>query len=150
MSGGAGYVLSREALRRFVEQAYPLQNQNCSSGNDFRAEDSELGRCLQQVGVKPGDSREGYQERFHPFVPAHHFFDQFKNVPESENWFQNMSWYPHRHGWGCCSNRSITFHYIEPEMMYVYHYFLYFLRPVGVNYNPITVLPQKLPSQTLK
>ncbi|KAL5280832.1 C1GALT1.2 family protein [Megaselia abdita] len=150
MSGGAGYVLSRDALRRFVEEAYPMRNENCSSGDVYKAEDNELGRCLQAVGVKAGDSREGYQERFHPFVPAHHFFDQFRFAPESENWFKNMSWYPHLHGWGCCSNRSITFHYIEPEMMYVYHYFLYFLRPVGVNYNAITVLPQKLPSQTLK
>lgn len=42
MSGGAGYVLSKEALRRFVEQAVP-DKEKCSGGISG-AEDLEMGK----------------------------------------------------------------------------------------------------------
>lgn len=42
MSGGAGYVLSKEALRRFVKQAVP-DKEKCSGGISG-AEDLEMGK----------------------------------------------------------------------------------------------------------
>lgn len=73
MSGGAGYVLSKEALKRFVEQALP-DKKNCNPGNG-RSEDVEMGKCLSIVNVIAGDSRdsEGRGTMF-PFYPESHMF----------------------------------------------------------------------------
>lgn len=56
MSGGAGYVLSKEALRLFAEQAYP--NRTICRQSNGGSEDKEMGICLQNVGVVAGDSRD--------------------------------------------------------------------------------------------
>ena len=53
MSGGAGYVLSQEALRRFVEAG--LNDTSCRQDDDG-AEDVEMGKCLQNLNVTSGDS----------------------------------------------------------------------------------------------
>uniref|UniRef100_A0A914DVJ7 N-acetylgalactosaminide beta-1,3-galactosyltransferase n=1 Tax=Acrobeloides nanus TaxID=290746 RepID=A0A914DVJ7_9BILA len=71
MSGGAGYVLSREALRKFVEEALPDPKKCRQDGNG--PEDVEMGRCLENVGVIAGDSRDSTgKHRMLPFDPATH------------------------------------------------------------------------------
>ncbi|KAK6470314.1 glycoprotein-N-acetylgalactosamine 3-beta-galactosyltransferase 1-like [Huso huso] len=64
MSGGAGYVLSREALQRYVGG---LRDGTCTHTSSV--EDLALGRCLEKVGVPAGDSRDQlHRESFHPFL----------------------------------------------------------------------------------
>ena len=71
-SGGAGYVLSREALRRFGTR----KNGTCA--DDFHAEDVEVGRCLQSLGVSTGDSRDVMgRSRFHSLSPSKHILGKF-------------------------------------------------------------------------
>lgn len=65
MSGGAGYVLSKEALRRLVEEALP-DGDKCKQ-DPTGAEDIELARCLENVNVIAGDSRDRLKGRFFPF-----------------------------------------------------------------------------------
>ena len=86
MSGGAGYVLSREALRRFVEG---FKSEVCTHTSSI--EDLAMGQCLEKVGVRAGDSRDTLQrETFHPFVPEQHLTSKF---PKSF-WYWNYCYYP--------------------------------------------------------
>lgn len=71
MSGDAGYVLSRGAVRRLRLFAF---NEDTVCEFDLKesskTEDLEMGLCLKQLGVIAGESRDGLgQERFLPLKP---------------------------------------------------------------------------------
>uniref|UniRef100_A0A914V7J4 Glycoprotein-N-acetylgalactosamine 3-beta-galactosyltransferase 1 n=1 Tax=Plectus sambesii TaxID=2011161 RepID=A0A914V7J4_9BILA len=71
MSGGAGYILSRAALRRFAEIG--LHNHSLCSADQRGDEDVQMGQCLEGVGVRAGDSRDTYgRHRMLPFMPEAH------------------------------------------------------------------------------
>ena len=73
-SGGGGYVLSKEALQRFGKRNSSL----CAK--DKGAEDVEMGRCMQALGVRTGDSRDNFgRMRFHCFTPESHLM---RNYPD--------------------------------------------------------------------
>lgn len=70
MSGGAGYAISREGLRRFVVDG--LETGICRKDNRGD-EDVEFGKCLDKIGVIPGESRDKLgRGRFFPFSPSRH------------------------------------------------------------------------------
>ncbi|KAM7356653.1 uncharacterized protein ACRADG_002308 [Cochliomyia hominivorax] len=135
MSGGAGYVLSREALKKFALEAY---DNPITCPETYQAEDVQLGLCLQNIGVIAGDSRdEEGNERFLP-LPVEYL------IPEDKTWwYKNYSYYPQKENASCCSSSVITFHYIKPEQFYVLDYFLYNLRIFGISNN--FQIPKKLP-----
>jgi len=129
MSGGAGYVLSKEALRRFVEEALP-DSKKCKAGHTG-AEDAEMGRCMYNVGVRAADSRDTEARyRLLPFMPEHHLIP---GHTDPRFWFWRYIWYPIKQGFGCCSDHAVSFHYVSPNQMYVLEYLIYHLRPFGVN-----------------
>uniref|UniRef100_A0A1A9UNJ0 N-acetylgalactosaminide beta-1,3-galactosyltransferase n=1 Tax=Glossina austeni TaxID=7395 RepID=A0A1A9UNJ0_GLOAU len=131
MSGGAGYVLSKEALRRFIKEAIPVSDSQAFN------EDVEMGVSLKKVNVVDGCSLDNQgQSRFFPMHPRFHL----KAVPRND-WFWHYMLYKNEKD--CCSEYTIAFHYIGPNSMYIMDFLLYNVQPYGIVSKPLK-LPKKL------
>ncbi|XP_038045106.1 uncharacterized protein LOC119719683 [Patiria miniata] len=154
MSGGAGYVLSKLALILVVEQGFPNLKfcKGAGNGRGYDAqEDLEIGRCLETVGVVAGDSRDSVgKETFHPFQFITHILP---NQMKKSFWFWKYAYYPAQTGPECCSDYSISFHYISPNNMYLLEYMIYHMRPFGVGHytcpaNMDAIISKVLPANS--
>ena len=73
-SGGAGYVLSNEALQRIGLKL----KENIEYCPNSGTEDVDIAKCLRKLGVYPDKSiDEKGRERFHPFDVATHLLGGF-------------------------------------------------------------------------
>ena len=127
MSGGAGYVLSKEALTRFIVEALP--NKTLCKQDATGAEDAEIGFCLEHVHVIAGDSRDEFgRGRFFADVPQSHVLPK---IMDKGYWYWKNQFYPTETGLGCCSDNAISFHYVNPEMMYTLEYLIYHMHTYG-------------------
>lgn len=119
MSGGAGYVLSKEALKRLAIQGH----NHVMCRQDGGAEDIEIGKCLHNLGVIPGSSYDSKgRSRFHCFDPATHLLGKFPD------WYYNFDEHAGLKGESSMSDFPVSFHYIKPDDMYVLHYLIYKVR----------------------
>ncbi|VDL91961.1 unnamed protein product [Schistocephalus solidus] len=126
-SGGAGYVLSRAGLKAIAEGM--LRNATGCEPS-LKSEDYLMGLCAQKVGVKLIDTLDEYgRETFHPFRPV---------TMVNENWLRRVKWFPRFNahpivsGVNCCSDHSISFHYMRPADMYMVENLVYHLYPYGI------------------
>jgi len=144
-SGGAGYVLSKEAVRRFVEEG--LQTPTLCRQDPGGNEDVEMGKCMANLKVKAMDTRDSYgRGRFFPFVPEHHLIPGHVT---KDFWFWNYIYYPVKEGMDCCSDTAVSFHYVPPNQMYVLDYLIYHLKPFGIA-NKLQGTPAPPPDIDLK
>ena len=93
MSGGAGYVLSKEALHRFVTQGIPDETGLICRHDDYKgAEDIAMGKCMANLNVQAGDSRDSEgRGRFFPLYPAQHLAPGFLG---KDSWYKRYLYYP--------------------------------------------------------
>ncbi|CAF3721413.1 unnamed protein product [Adineta steineri] len=119
-AGGASYALSRESLRRFNE-AHKDPNSTCLK--DGGGEDVEIARCLRTKDVYPGQSLDKQnRELFHPFKYIEHFYGNFKV------WLKEYAENPLQTGDNCCGDKTISFHYVDPDQIYLMDFLLYKMR----------------------
>lgn len=75
-SGGAGYILSKETLKRLATTGQDPK----FCRQDGGAEDAELGKCMQNLGVKTANSTDALgRSRFHCFDPETHLMGGYPN-----------------------------------------------------------------------
>jgi len=135
MSGGAGYVLSKLAVKKYVEGMNDKNNKECSHKTRTN-DDPSIAICLYKQGVKFMDSSDAEGKfRFNVFEPR----VLVTGLVRNHQWFINSTWYPFTVGYNCCSESSITFHYITPNTMRAMEYLIYHLTPFEIP----TLLPEK-------
>jgi glycoprotein-N-acetylgalactosamine 3-beta-galactosyltransferase len=123
-SGGGGYVLSKEALRRLGEKG----NDSSICRQDGGSEDAELGLCMERLGVRTANSTDSMdRSRFHCFDPETHLFGGY---PE---WYYQYDANGAKKGQDSISDYAISFHYVPPEKMLSLEFYIYHLRPYGIN-----------------
>lgn len=131
--GGAGYVLSLNALERFHNVMNHNDVRSSCHMDSNQSADIQMGKCMEALGVLTGDTRDDMKRgRFFPNTPEAHL------IPGKM--VRNNVWYRSHEGIDCCSDNAITFHQLRNDQMYSMNYLIYHLRPYG-----IVPFPQPLP-----
>ncbi|CAF0818046.1 unnamed protein product [Rotaria sordida] len=135
VSGGAGYVLTRQGLDLFSSY---MKNDSIYSQCNSPMEDMMVGKCLQKtLQLAPfhikkdltliGETIDQHgRERFHPLAFRIHF-----NGPSNKTKREWIHYKPFHHnlfGYEAISETTISFHYTEPSDMYQIHSFIYDIR----------------------
>lgn len=120
-SGGAGYVISNKIVRQFSNK-YMQDGQFCR--NTTGSEDVDIAKCLGEINVRPGDSRDEYGlERFHPLS-----FESMWNISPMNRTYHHAR-FPLKNNQDCCSSSSISFHYTTGQKALQLDHLLYKMRP---------------------
>ena len=87
---------------------------------DDEPEDVELGRCMENVGVKAGDSRDDEgKNRFMPIALEHHLIPGY--IPK-DSWYWDYVYYKEEEGLAACSDSAIRkgsiFKLVKLELTY--------------------------------
>ena len=125
-SGGAGYVLSQEAVKQFGEQILVKPERRALCRTD-EAEDINLAYCLARIGIYVTNARDDQQlETFHPMTFEQHFLGKFTR------WIEKNAQFTQEKGERCCSPLTISFHSLSPDELQMMEFLLYRIRKAGV------------------
>ncbi|XP_046362295.2 glycoprotein-N-acetylgalactosamine 3-beta-galactosyltransferase 1-like [Haliotis rufescens] len=120
-SGGAGYVLSKEALKKFGERG----SNNTACPFERGVEDVAMGLCMFNLGVKLVNTLDKKNKtRFHAYNPLTH-------MEAGDKYLNSFSAYGYRTGAMNISDLPLTFHYIQGRNMKAMEFYLYHVRHVG-------------------
>ena len=122
-SGGAGYVLSKEAVRRMATEG--RDPKVCRQGGPI--EDVALAQCLRRLGVKlKNTTDEDGRGTFFAVTPENLLLGK---LPK---WYMHVG---HVGGIDQISHYPISFHKISPKMMHTLDLLLYHARPYGIQFG---------------
>jgi glycoprotein-N-acetylgalactosamine 3-beta-galactosyltransferase len=106
-SGGGGVLFTHESMKRIVGN---IENGKCNEVAGFG--DIAIGVCAEKSNVSMGNSLDEFgRERFHPLGLKTHL-----NV-KVPGWLFSYSSNVPKGGKECCSEESITFHYVSADEM---------------------------------
>ena len=137
ISGGPGYTLNQEAVKRLVEDALP----NCDATSQVAFEDRLISKCLRSIGISGSDTRDFAtgEQQYHDTDPAQLYI--FRSNPNRRGpyhsriavyweglphpWFVNQTVGP-KHGLEAAAKYSVSFHDLHnPQYMTRIHTLLY-------------------------
>jgi len=124
-SGGAGYALSRSALRKLHSH---MDESKCKAHTHTSMEDVMIAQCLSSLGIPFTDTRDDRgRERFHPFAPGSHLTWAYPKQKGSD-WYEtyNEEW-GLKLGKECCAPDSVSWHYMKKPAMVRHIYSLLYL-----------------------
>lgn len=90
-------------------------------------EDVQIGKCLADIGVESGDSRDSLgRPTFHPLNPEYLLSTNEQDLPF---WYFSYNYYNVSLGKDCCSTNPISFHYVSPKEMILLDWLTYNVKP---------------------
>lgn len=143
LPSGGGYILSKKALKIFIEDLLPTDCGGLDGENDIGNEDFSMGICLTNHSIFVDCRDEKQQKRFFPVGMEHHTW--FTYDFEHYWYFQDLYYKSPQGGLDCCSEKSVQFHYIGAGELYQLDYLIYKVHPFGIADDPsLDLLPPKL------
>ena len=123
-SGGAGYILDKKAVNLLHNN---LHTPKCFPHQVGFWEDVNIANCLRVSSeglILPYDTKDSKgHERFHPFSPGQHLTYGLPTLNPND-WY--VKYNPElKLGLECCSEKSVSFHYIGAQLMKQLHAYTY-------------------------